>query len=98
MRIPKGLLINLFAIVTICLFIESGARAQEAHGSSLTKDQIKQFLLTANVIASKSPERGDTPDAADSQRRETTSTHDASYQPIDEHKAEMKLGKWARRV
>ncbi len=90
MRIPKRLLVKLIAMVTICLFMESAPRAQEADGPSLTKDQIKHFLLTANVIASKESKKGVTHPTRLT-LSDGTITHDASYQPIDEHKAEMKL-------
>jgi hypothetical protein len=57
---------------------------------NLTKDQIKQFLLTAKVIASHQSSKGIT-----SPWRLTLSdgtiTHDASFQAIDEHKTSMQL-------
>jgi hypothetical protein len=58
MRLLKGPLIKIFAIATICLRIAAAAPAQGANDASLTKDQIKQFLLTANVIASKESKKG----------------------------------------
>lgn len=52
---------------------------------ALSKDQIKQFLLTANVVQVKSTSKGKTHPS-----RLTLSdgkiTHDASFQEIDEHK------------
>lgn len=52
--------------------------------SALTKEQIKQFLLTAKVLSSHSSKKGIT-----STKRLTLSdgiiTHDASFQSIDEH-------------
>jgi hypothetical protein len=57
---------------------------------NLTKDQMKQFLLTAKVIASHQSSKGIT-----SPWRLTLSdgtiTHDASFQAIDEHKTSMQL-------
>jgi hypothetical protein len=56
---------------------------------SLNKDQIKQFLLAANVVSSRHTSKGIT-----SPWRLTLSdgtlTHDARFQTIDEHKTEMK--------
>jgi hypothetical protein len=91
MRLLKRPLIKIFAIVIICLPIAAAKTPpQGADDASLTKDQIKQFLLTANVIASKESKKGVTHPT-----RLTLSdgaiTHDASYQPIDVHKSEMKL-------
>jgi hypothetical protein len=57
---------------------------------TLTKEQIKQFLLTAKVVNSREAKKGITRTL-----RLTLSdgavTHDASFQPIDEHKPEVKL-------
>ncbi len=59
---------------------------------TLTKEQIKQFLLTAKVVDSRPAAKGIT-----HTWRLTLSdgalTHDAHFQPIDEHKSEMKLAK-----
>jgi len=57
---------------------------------TLTKEQIKQFLLTAKVIDSRPAAKGIT-----HTWRLTLSdgnlTHDAHFQPIDEHKPAMQL-------
>ena len=57
---------------------------------SLTKDQIKQFLMTAKVVGSHQSSKGIT-----SPWRLTltdgTITHDGSFQAIDEHKTSMQL-------
>ena len=64
--------------------------APAADDTPLTKDQIKQFLQTAEVIRSKQSGPGTT-----HPWRLTLSNgtiiHDASFQSIDIHKAEMKL-------
>jgi hypothetical protein len=63
-----------------------------ADEATLTKEQIKQFLLTAQVVDSRPAARGIT----HSWRltlSDGTLTHDAHFQPIDEHKSEMKLAK-----
>jgi hypothetical protein len=61
-----------------------------ADESTLTKEQIKQFLLTAKVVDSKQSKKGVT-GTWRLTLSDGTVTHDASFQPIDEHKAEMKL-------
>ena len=61
-----------------------------ADDAALTKDQIKHFLLTAKVLRSKESKKGVTHTV-----RLTLSdgsiTHDASFQPIDEHKSVKQL-------
>jgi hypothetical protein len=56
----------------------------------LSKEQIKQFLLTAKVVSRHESKKGITHTS-----RLTLSdgrlTHDASFQPIDEHKPEMQF-------
>jgi hypothetical protein len=57
---------------------------------TLTKEQIKQFLLTAKVMKSERAQKGIT----DSWRltlSDGTLTHDASFQSIDEHRTKMQL-------
>jgi len=58
---------------------------------ALTKDQIKQFLLTAQVVNVHQSKKGIT-----NTKRLTLSdgtiTHDASFQPVDEHTALKKFG------
>lgn len=57
---------------------------------ALTRDQIRQFLLTAKIVHSHESKKGIT-----NTLRLTLSdgnvTHDASFQSIDEHKATMQL-------
>jgi hypothetical protein len=58
---------------------------------SLNNEQIKQFLLTAPVVGSHQSKKGVT-----NTKRLTLSdgtiTHDASFQPVDEHKAFKEFG------
>jgi hypothetical protein len=61
-----------------------------ADESALTKDQIKQFLQTAEVIKNKPSSKGVTHPWRLT-LSDGTITHDASFQSIDEHKAENKL-------
>jgi hypothetical protein len=52
---------------------------------TLTKEQIKQFLLTAKVVDSKQPTKGVT-DTCRLTLSDGTLTHDASFQSIDKHR------------
>jgi hypothetical protein len=73
-------------VVSICLVAATvAAAADDTADGALTKEQIKEFLLTAKVVAAKESKKGITHPT-----RLTLSdgkiTHDASYQSIDEHK------------
>jgi hypothetical protein len=57
---------------------------------TLTKEQIKQFLLTAKVVSSRHTARGIT-EPWRLTLTDGTVTHDASFQAIDEHKPSMQL-------
>jgi hypothetical protein len=57
---------------------------------TLTKEQIKQFLLTAQVVSSRHTARGIT-EPWRLTLTDGTITHDASFQTIDEHKPQMQL-------
>ena len=57
---------------------------------TLTKEQIKQFLLTAKVVKGEKAKKGVT-GTSRLTLSDGTVTHDASFQPIDEHKASMQL-------
>jgi hypothetical protein len=61
-----------------------------ADESTLTKEQIKQFLLTAKVVDSREAKKGVT-GTLRLTLSDGTITHDASFQPIDEHKSEKKF-------
>jgi hypothetical protein len=79
---------TLVAVAALCLVSTSIALAWDDPG--LTKEQIKEFLLNAKVIGAKETGKGVTHPS-----RLTLSdgkvTHDASFQPVDEHKDVMKL-------
>jgi hypothetical protein len=77
----------LLAASLACLICPSIVGADEP---SLSKDQIKQFLATAKVIKSKQVSRGIT-GTFRLTLSDGTITHDASFQPIDEHKPMMEL-------
>jgi hypothetical protein len=57
---------------------------------TLTKEQIKQFLLTAKVVKSQDAEKGIT-QTLRLTLSDGTVTHDASFQKIDEHKPTLQL-------
>ena len=57
---------------------------------TLTKEQIKQFLLTAKVVNSQRAKKGIT-NPWRLTLTDGTVTHDASFQSIDEHKPTMQL-------
>jgi hypothetical protein len=91
-ELSKRLVIPLFVIlicIVIPLSIPLDVRA--ADDEPLTKEQIKQFLQTAEIVKSKPSSKGVT-----HPWRLTLSngaiTHDASFQAIDEHKPKMDLG------
>jgi hypothetical protein len=84
---PRPLVRPLFVVLA---FVMLTFEARAADDTPPTKEQIKQFLQTAEVIKSKPSAKGVTHPS-----RLTLSngsiTHDASFQTIDEHKSEMKL-------
>jgi hypothetical protein len=58
---------------------------------TLSKEQIKQFLLTAKVIKSAPAHKGIT-NTLRLTLTDGTITHDAHFQPIDEHAATKEIG------
>src|SRR5882757_8326163 len=78
----------LLLIIVACRLLPFVAPA--ADDTPLTKEQIKQFLQTAEVIKSKQAGKGTTHPWRLTLSNGTI-THDASFQPIDVHKAQMKL-------
>jgi hypothetical protein len=83
--------IPLFIIFACITPLSIPWKALAADEEPLTKEQIKQFLQTASIVKSKGSSKGIT-----HPYRLTLSngvmTHDAAFQPIDEHKAKMDLG------
>ena len=79
---------QLILVIVICLSCRPFSVA--ADESALTKEQTKQFLLAAKVIASRPASKGVT-GTWRLTLSDGTLTHDADFQPIDEHKSEMKL-------
>ena len=83
---------RLILAAAACLI--GGLFAVAGDEPNLTKEQIKQFLVTAKVVKSHEARRGTT-NTARLTLSDGTITHDASFQPIDEHKREMKLANGA---
>src|SRR6516165_12481861 len=79
LHISLGLLLGL-------IFVRSTVPAQQ----ELTKDQMRQFLLTAKVISSKHTKKGIT-DPWRLTLSDGTTTHEAVFQAIDEHKTSMQF-------
>src|ERR1700757_5294322 len=79
-----------FALVTLAVCLITVPLVRAADQPALTNDQIKQFLLTAKILSSKPAHKGVT-----NTFRLTLSdgnlTHDASFQPIDEHAASKQM-------
>jgi hypothetical protein len=77
----------LFAIA-MCLLVSLHATA--ADDATLTKEQMKEFLLTAKIVSAKKAKKGIT----DTQRLTLSDgklTHDASYQSINEYKSTKQM-------
>src|SRR5947199_7387796 len=88
MQPPSRSLIRVFVIALACIVIPLTALC--ADDAPLTKDQMKAFLQNAKVIK----EKGSTKGVTHPWRltlSDGTITHDASFQPIDERKPEMKM-------
>jgi len=77
---------NLAIVVAVCSIWPLVSSA--ADEPTLTKEQIKQFLLTAKVVKSERAKKGVT-DPWRLTLSDGTVTHDASFQAIDEHKPVM---------
>jgi hypothetical protein len=77
-------------ILTVVVCLTCGLFAVAADEPTLTKEQIKQFLLTAKVVNSREARKGVTRTSRLT-LSDGTVTHDASFQSLDEHKREMKL-------
>ena len=77
---------RLILVAVACL--TCGLFAVAADEPTLTKEQIKQFLLTAKVVKSQEAKKGIT-NTLRQTLTDGTVTHDASFQAVDEHKARM---------
>jgi hypothetical protein len=79
---------RIIAAAVVCLICPHIVRA--ADETTLTKEQIKNFLLTAKIVGSKHSSKGVTTPWRLT-LSDGTLTHDASFQAIDEHKANVTL-------
>jgi hypothetical protein len=77
-------------LVLVTLLVLVSARPERAAEPALTKAQIKQFMLTAKVIAAKHTKKGIT-DPWRLTLSDGTTTHEAVFQSIDEHKSRNQL-------
>lgn len=83
LRSPK---LALIFLVLVCLL--RAVTLHAADESTLTKDQIKHFLLTAKVLSTHEAKKGVT-HTSRLTLSDGTTTHDASFQTIDQHKLMM---------
>jgi hypothetical protein len=79
---------RLILATVVCLTCRLFVTASDE--PTLTKEQIKQFLLTAKVVKSRHTSKGIT-DPWRLTLTDGTVTHDASFQAVDEHKAKMEM-------
>ena len=77
-------------VVVIAACLISPYLVSAADESALTKEQIKQFLLTAKIVGGKQSTKGIT-EPWRLTLSDGTLTHDASFQAIDEHKTNMTM-------
>src|SRR5437763_5082411 len=79
---------RLFLATVVCLTCTHFVTGSDE--PTLTKEQIKQFLLTAKVVKSEHTKKGIT-ETWRLTLTDRTLTHDASFQAINEHKPRMQL-------
>src|SRR4029077_2273562 len=82
-KVVKGLVVVVAGVI-----FSLGASAGD--DAPLSKEQIEHSLQTAEIIKSKQSSKGVTHPWRLT-LSDGTLIHDASFQPVDEHKAEMKL-------
>ena len=80
------MLVLLLVLLTSGMVVRPAMAADE---SALTKEQIAEFLLKAKVVKSSQSKKGMT-NPFHLTLTDGKLTHDASFQPIDEHKTEWK--------
>jgi hypothetical protein len=81
---------RLILATVVCLTCRLFVTASDE--PTLTKEQVKQFLLTAKVVKSERAKKGIT-ETWRLTLTDGTLTHDASFQPIEEHKPVMQLAR-----
>jgi hypothetical protein len=88
MYVPELCRRRLILGAVLCLFCIPVVTASDE--PTLSKEQIKQFLLTAKVVKSTQSKKGIT-NPWRLTLTDGTVTHDASFQAIDEHKTNVTL-------
>jgi hypothetical protein len=91
-KLSRRLVLPLF-IISACMIIPLSIpwKALAADEEPLNKEQIKQFLQTADIVKSKQSGKGVTHPWRLTLSNGTI-THDASFQAVDEHKQKMDVG------
>ena len=74
--------LRLLLVMLLCSFYGRPLTADEV--SALSKEQIKQFLLSAKIVGDQPAKKGVT-DTRRLTLSDGTTTHDADFQPVDEH-------------
>ena len=81
----------IIVLSVFCATVSFAQASAPAPVDSLTRDQIKTFLLNAKIINAKESKKGITHPSRLT-LSDGTVTHDASFQTIDEHKSMMDIG------
>jgi hypothetical protein len=87
--------LRLLVLAAVCVICPITLTATDE--PTLSKEQIKQFLLTAKVVKSRGSKKGIT-NSSRLTLSDGTLTHDASFQPIDEHRSTMHLADGSTQV
>ena len=90
-ELSRRFVLPLFIIFSCISPLSIPWQAAAADDEPLSNQQIKEFLLTAKVVKSQQSGKGVTHPWKLTLSNGTI-THDASFQPIDEHKPKMDLG------
>jgi hypothetical protein len=80
----------LLAAVFLAVCVTCPAAWTATDEPNLSKEQIRQFLLTAKVVGSHGSKKGIT-DTSRLTLSDGTVTHDASFQSVDEHSSVKKF-------
>jgi len=88
--VRRSRLILVVSLLCPTLFFAQQENRPAADDAALTKEQIRTFLQTAKVVASKESKKGVT-HPSKLTLSDGTLTHDASFQALDERKSMMQL-------
>jgi hypothetical protein len=81
---------RLSLLLAVAVFVICPIMLTRADETPPSKEQIKQFLLTAKVVSSHQSKKGIT-NTSRLTLSDGTLTHDASFQPVDEHTMQKKF-------